>query len=119
MTAWSNPERETVAPMETTNKKASWDEEFLNETGRLPRYRPAQYEDWECLEEKNSYGGRIVDAGHFEGIHYPANVPRSGGSPPVCSCGWTRHRGHGDVFFELSEHIADQGEFGTLDVPSR
>ncbi len=85
--------------------------------GRSPRLRPEQYADWECLDERNVYGGRIVDAGHYEGIHYPANVPRSGGSPPVCSCGWTRFPIGRGRFAELAEHIAEQGEFGSLTVP--
>lgn len=82
---------------------------------RPPRRRPEQYADWECLEERNCYGGPIVHPGHYEGLHFPANVPRSGGSPPVCSCGWTRFH-DGRRFVELAEHIAEQGEFGSLTV---
>lgn len=82
-----------------------------------PRLLPAQYADWECLEDRNAYGDPIVDPGHYEGIHYPAIVPRGGDSPPVCSCGWTRFNLPGRRFVELVEHIADQGELGSLTVP--
>lgn len=85
--------------------------------GSPPRLRPEQYADWECLEERNIYGGQIVDPGHYEGIHYPANVPRSGGSPPVCSCGWTRFPLRNGQFAELAEHITEQAEFGSLEIP--
>ncbi|GAA2678886.1 MULTISPECIES: hypothetical protein [Actinosynnema] len=83
---------------------------------RHPRRHPEQYANWECLSERNVYSGPIVHPGHYEDTHYPSNVPRSGGSPPVCSCGWTRFH-DGRRFVELAEHIADQGGFGSLKVP--
>ncbi|WP_367139409.1 hypothetical protein [Saccharothrix sp. HUAS TT1] len=79
-----------------------------------PRLRPGQYAEWECLEERNFYGGPIVDPGHYEGVHRPAFVPAAAGLPPWCSCGWTRVPKGGGLYVELVEHIADQGRFGSM-----
>jgi len=58
---------------------------------------------------KNAYGSKIADPEDFKGAHYAAIVPSSGGSPPVCSCGWTRQPKGGGLYVELWEHIRDMG----------
>lgn len=71
--------------------------------------RSAQYPADECYEEPNHYGEQIVLPEYFMGEHDVAVVPASGGSPPVCTCGWTRFKPHGsDSFIELAQHLAEQ-----------
>jgi hypothetical protein len=48
----------------------------------------------------NYYGNPIVTADQFMEEHR-AMVPASGGNPPFCTCGWTRHGGH-----EMADHLA-------------
>ena len=71
-----------------------------------PRRNPSQYAPEECYDGPNWYGRPIVLPEYYEGEHFAAVVPPSGGDPPVCSCGWTRW-GDGSRWFELSDHLRD------------
>lgn len=59
------------------------------------------------LAPLNFYGAPVVPAEYFAGEHV-AN-PGPAGGPPVCSCGWTRHRAEDGSWFELADHLADMG----------
>lgn len=58
----------------------------------------------------NYYGFPITPPEYFDGLHV-ANTPPEGGSPPICSCGWTRWQTENGYWFEMSEHLRDMGEF--------
>lgn len=64
------------------------------------------------MNTKNHYGLPIADPATFTAPHTAAIVPLSGGSPPVCSCGWTRFRRDDGSWIELYEHIRDQNPEG-------
>lgn len=52
----------------------------------------------------NHYGQPVIE--DFDGEHYAALVPTAAGSPPVCSCGWTRRHVDGR-WVELYEHLQE------------
>lgn len=65
------------------------------------------YPEWALEDDRNHYGQPIVRAEHFEGNHYAAIVPASAGSPPVCSCGWTRFHVPVNGWVELADHLRE------------
>jgi hypothetical protein len=74
-----------------------------------PRLDPGLYATWECEEKRNFYGAPVVSACYYEGLHYPALVPAGAGSPPVCSCGFTRVPSDVDgLWWELVDHLDEQ-----------
>lgn len=79
--------------------------------------RLSDYADWECEDRRNHYGQPVIRVDCFDGIHYAGPVPVAGGDPPACSCGFTRERQYDGSFYELVDHIADMGEFGSLTGP--
>lgn len=77
-----------------------------------PRKNPSQYAPEECYDANerwglNWYGRPIVLPECYEGEHFAAVVPPSGGDPPVCSCGWTRWGDDRLGWSELSDHLRD------------
>ena len=75
---------------------------------------PSQYAPEECYDANergglNWYGLPNVLPEYYEGEHFAAVVPPSGGDPPVCSCGWTRWGDDRLGWVELSDHLCDMG----------
>lgn len=73
--------------------------------------------DYGTWEELNLYGEPIIDPAHFPGMHFPAHMVEADKQAPACSCGWTRWRGPNGNYYELYDHIADMGEYGTMERP--